>query len=422
MDPTTQSQAPPPSLSSHAITYPRFLWKAFGVATDGGIPFYLWMTVLTAVFLVGMNAWSHQIVNGMGVTNLTDHVSWGIYIGNFTYMEGIAAGAVMMVIPAFLYRDRQMYDVVIIGQILAIAAIIATLAFVVVDLGRIDRSWHLIPGIGRFNWPISMLSWDVVVLNGYLVLNLHVVGYMLYSRFQNREPTRAFYLPFVIFTIIWTVFTLSVCAFLYTGLGGRPYWNNAILGPRFVISSFVTGPAFLVLALQIIRRLTKFHVGDAPINTLIKVLRVTVLANLFMVMHEVFAELYAGSAHSASVQYLYFGLHGHDAMVPWIWTAMAFNIIAAILLLFTHERTHLLRIDVACVLLLVGLWIEKALALIIPAFVPSTLHEMIEYMPNALEWKVSLGLFAMGLMIFTLGVKLAVAVFTGEMKAEGAPR
>ena len=150
----------------HYVTYPRFLRECARIAFDGGTWFYVWMTVLTALALVGFNAWAHQVADGMVVTNMTDHVSWGLYIANFTFLVGLAAGAVMMVIPAYLYDDHDMHDVVIVGELLAIAAIVMCLAFVTADLGRPDRFWHLMPGVGRFNWPISMLSWDIIVLNG----------------------------------------------------------------------------------------------------------------------------------------------------------------------------------------------------------------------------------------------------------------
>lgn len=406
--------SPPPAAApaSHVRSYPRFLWWGLGVATDGGLPFYTWMTALTAVFLVGLNAWAWQQVHGLGVTALSDHVSWGMYIGNFTYGVGLAAGAVMMVIPAYLYHDKAMHDVVIVGEILAISAVIGCLAFVNVDLGRIDHAWHMLPGIGKFNWPVSMLSWDVIVLGGYLLINSHVVGYLLYQRYLGREPDKRWYLPFVFLSIVWAISIHTVTAFLYSGLGGRPFWNTAILAPRFLTSAFVTGPAFIVLALQVLRRTTRFAVPDGPITTLLRVLRVTVLLNLFLVGCEVFTEFYTGGAHVTSATYLYFGLHGHDALVPFIWTAISLNVVAAALFLTTDERHHLYRVDLACLLTLVGVWIEKGLGLIVPGFVPSTLHEVVEYLPNQVEWKVSLGILALVLMVFTLGLKLAAEVFT----------
>ncbi len=398
-------------------SYPAFLWRAAGVATDGGWLFYTWMTALTAIFLVGVSGWSHQLINGMGVTHMSDHVSWGIYIANFAFTVGLAAGAVMMVIPAYVYDDHKMHDIVIIGEILAVAAIVMALGFVNDNIGRPDRAWHMMPFVGRFNWPVSMLTWDVLVLAGYLLLNLHICGYLMYMRYLGRQPDKRWYLPFVFLSIIWAVSIHTVTAFLFSGLGGRPFWNTALLAPRFLVSAFVSGPAFIVLALQVIRRLGGVEFSMAPMWTLVKILRVTVLINLFLVLSEVFTEFYTGGSHTASAQYLFFGLHGHSALVPWIWTAVIFNISAALLLLVSRTREHLWRVDLACVLTFIGIWIEKGMGLVVPGFVPSTLHELIEYTPNELEWRIVAGIWALGMMIFTLGVKIAIAVFTERMHA-----
>ncbi len=267
---------------THALSYPRFVWKSIGVATDGGFMFYAWMILLTAIALVGANAWANQVANGMIVTNMTDHVSWGLYIANFTFMVGLAAGGVMMVIPAYLYRDKKMHDVVIVGELLAIAAIIMCLLFVTVDLGRPDRFWHIIPFVGRFNFPISMLTWDVIVLNGYLLLNVHICGYMLYMRFLGREPNPIWYKPFVFGSIAWAISIHTVTAFLYSGLGGRPLWNSALLAPRFLTSAFISGPAFIILTLLILKRHLKIPISSGPIRTLVNIIRVTILINLLL--------------------------------------------------------------------------------------------------------------------------------------------
>ncbi|MBL9135582.1 MAG: polysulfide reductase NrfD [Verrucomicrobiales bacterium] len=406
----------PVTFADHTRRYLEFLGKALGVATDGGWLFYGWMTLLTAVALVGTHAWAVQVRDGMGVTAMSDHVSWGLYIANFTFMVGLAAGGVMMVIPAYLYHDEKMHDVVIVGELLAVAAIVMCLLFVVVDLGRPDRFWHLLPGLGRFNFPISMLTWDVIVLNGYLLLNLHICGYLLYMRFLGRPPAPRWYVPFVFVSIIWAISIHTVTAFLYCGLGGRPFWNTALLAPRFLASAFVSGPAFIILALQVIRRLSSFHVGDGPIKTLLNIMRVTILINLLMVASEIFTEFYTGGSHTSAARYLYFGSHGHNALVPWIWTSVAFTVTSAAFLLCPKVHEKLWMLDIGCVLAFVGIWIEKGMGLIIPGFIPSTLHEMVEYLPNLTEWQITAGIWAFGLMVYTVVLKVALAVFTNQLR------
>lgn len=403
-------------------SYPRFLWRAVGVATDGGWVFYAWMTLLTAVALVGANAWAVQVRDGMVRTHMTDHVSWGLYIANFTFCVGLAAGGVMMVIPAYLYHDQEMHDVVIVGEVLAIAAIIMSTLSVVVDLGRPDRFWHMIPGLGRFNWPMSMLTWDVIVLNVYLLLNLHIVGYLMYVRFLGRRPSPAWYVPFVFLSIVWAISIHTVTAFLYCGLGGRPFWNTALLAPRFLASAFVSGPAFIILALRVIRRVSDFHVGDGAVRTLVQIIRVAACINLLMLFSEAFTVFYTGSAHEAPARYLYLGLHGHHGLVGWIWASTALSVGGTILFLSPAVTRGGWLLEAACAACVAGIWIEKGMGLIIPGFIPSTLHEMVEYAPSLTEWKVTAGIWAFGLMVFTVILKLALAVFTNEMAAPRGAR
>jgi Ni/Fe-hydrogenase subunit HybB-like protein len=398
--------------NSHAVNYPRFLWRMLKTSFDGTWRFYAWMTVLSAIALVGANAWARQATGGMISTNMTDHVSWGLYIANFTFGVGLAAGAVMMVIPAYLYDDHEMHDVVLIGGLL----------FVVVDMGRPDRFWHILPGLGRFNWPVSMLTWDVLVLNGYLLINLHICGYLAYTRFLGKKPAKSWYLPFVFLSIAWAISIHSVTAFLYSGLGGRPFWNSALLAPRFIASAFVTGPAFVILLLQAIRLTSGFAIGNGPIRTLHSILRVTILLNLFMLGSELFTAFYTGGLHAASAKYLFFGAHGKSALVPWIWTAITLNVASAVLVHLPKTREKVALLNVACVAAFIGVWIEKGMGLIVPGFIPSTLHEIVEYVPSASEWKITAGIWAFGLMVLTVAIKLSLPVLKGEVSHHRDPQ
>ncbi len=390
-----------------------FARQAFAHATDGGPLFYAWMTLLTCVALVGVNAWANQVVNGMQVTGMGDHVSWGLYISNFTFFVGVAAAAVMMVIPAYLYHDHEMHDAVIVGELLAIAAIVVCLLSVTVDLGRPDRFWHMMPVIGRFNWPISLLTWDVIVLNGYLGLNAWICGYLLWSRWCGRAPSPRLYLPFVFLSIVWAVSIHTVTAFLYCGLGGRPFWNTALLAPRFLASAFVAGPALIIVVLLALQRLGSYPFGDKPIRMLVRVVRVTALINIFLLAVECFTALYTGGSHAASLTYLLFGLHGHHALVPWIWSAITLNIVAAGLFLWPGLLRRSRLLVAACLMTFVGIWIEKGMGLVIPGFIPSTLHEMVEYVPSLTEWKITLGIVAAGALVYTLLLKVALPLISG---------
>ncbi len=393
--------------------YLVFLRRCGRIAFVGDWRYYLWMGVLTVFCLLGLNAYAKQLVNGLITTGMSDQVSWGVYIANFTFLVGVAAAAVMMVIPVYIYDNEELHDLVIFGELLAVAAILMCLAFVTVDLGRPDRFWHLVPGLGQLNFPASMLSWDVIVLNGYLLLNVHICGYLLYCRYRDLKPSKWFYIPFVFVAIGWAVSIHTVTAFLYVGLGGRPFWNSSIVGPRFIASAFTAGPAMIILALQIIRRVTAYRITDRALLTLRGIVQVSMLINVFLLVNEVFKEFYTGSS-VASSQYLYVGLHGYHALVPWIWTAITFNLVAMFLLVLPLSRS-LKWLNLTCVLCIVGIWIEKGMGLVIPGFIPTPLGQIVEYRPSLNETLICVGIWAFGLLSYTVFLRMSVPILQGRL-------
>jgi molybdopterin-containing oxidoreductase family membrane subunit len=288
--------------------------------------------------------------------------------------------------------------------------------FVVVDLGRVDRFWHVLPMLGSINFPSSLLAWDIMVLNGYLFINLFISFYVLYQMAHNREYNIDLIKPLIILSIPWAVSIHTVTAFLFNGLSSRVFWNASILAPRFLASAFCSGPAVMMIIFQLVRRYSKIDIDNKAIFKIAELVAYAMGINLFLLAAEFFKEFYSGSVHLAPMKYLYFGLHGHTALVPWMWTAMIFNIVAFFLFLRPQTRENIFTLNLACVLIIIGVYIEKGMGLSIPGFVPGTLGEIYEYGPSLIEKSVTIGIWATGALIYTLLLKFAIPVYTGELR------
>ena len=394
----------------------RFYRRTLVLVAKGGLLYYLWCLSLIAIILIGFKFYWQQHATGLIATRMADQVSWGLYIANFTYLVGLAAAAVLLVVPAYIYQFKPIKEIVLLGELFSASSIIMAILFVMVDLGRLDRFWHMIPGIGSMNFPESLLAWDVLVLNGYLFLNLLIPIYLLVKTYYQKEPNWKFILPFILASIPWAVGIHTITAFLYNGLSARPFWNASILAPRFLASALCSGPAIMIIVFQVIRWVSAIKIENKALFKIAELIAYAMFINLFLLTAELFKEYYSNTLHIASFRYLFEGLHGHDQLVPWIWSAMAMNVAAFFIFLIPSTRRRLTTLNLGCLLVIAGVWIEKGPGFVVPGFIPDPLGEIYEYVPNLLEYAVSFGIWAMGLLIFTLLMKVAIPIETGEFR------
>jgi molybdopterin-containing oxidoreductase family membrane subunit len=397
-----------------------FIRGSARIVLRGNVYYWLWVTGLLALMVAGAIAYVHQLQVGLIATNMRDQVSWAFYIGNFTFLVGVAAAAVLLVIPAYVYHWKPIKEVVILGELLAIAAIAMCGLFVTVDIGHPERFWHLIPGLGLLNVPRSLLAWDVIVLNGYLVLNLTIVTYLLYSLYRGRNPSTKFFMPLVLCSIPAAIAIHTVTAFLYNGLPSRPFWNTSILAPRFIASALCSGPAVLLILMQLLRRFTRFHIDDRAIWKVAELMAYTMGVNLFLLAAEVFTDVYSNTEHLIHMRYMFFGIGAHTAIVPYMWVSVFCSVTAFVLFLIPRTRRHWLTLNLGCVLIYTGVYLEKGMGLVIPGLTPDTLGEIYEYSPSWTELWIASGIFSTGFLLFTLMVKVATPIMLGEFHAAGA--
>ncbi len=373
--------------------------------------YYAWLGLLAFCIVQGLFAYAQQFEHGLIVTHMRDSVSWGFYIGNFTFLVGVAAAAVLLVIPAYVYDWKPIKEVALFGEMLAVASIVMCLLFVMVDMGHPERFWHLIPGLGHMNLPSSIMAWDSLVLNIYLLVNLSVASYLVYCAYYGIHYNHKIVVPLVIFSIPMAISIHTVTAFLYNGMASRPYWNSAILAPRFIASAFCSGPALLLILFQILRKVSAFEIKDEAIHKVAELMSYAMGFNLFLFGAEVFKEYYSNTHHLVHYQYLFAGLHGKPSPIAlYAWMSLIFAVVSFLLFLIPKTRRMPLTMNIGCVLIYMSVYIEKGIALIIPGFTPDQLGQVYEYVPSATELRIAAGVFGIGFLLFTLMVKVSVVI------------
>jgi molybdopterin-containing oxidoreductase family membrane subunit len=333
-------------------------------------------------------------------------VSWGIYIAQFTFLVGVAASAVMVVLPYYLHNVKEFGKITILGEFLAVAAVSMCLMFILVDLGKPTRMLNVI----LHPTPNSVLFWDMVVLNGYLFLNI-VIGWVVLSAERKEVPPPKWIKPFIYVSIPWAVSIHTVTAFLYAGLPGRHFWLTAIMAARFLASAFAAGPALLILLCLIVRKVSQFDPGKEAIQKVSKIVLYAMIISIFFVLLELFTAFYSQiPGHTHAFVYQFVGLHGHGNLVPWTWAFAIMAVIATLMLLVPSIRENETTLAIACALVFISLWIEKGITLVITGFIPNPLEKITEYVPTIPELAITLGVWGTGFLVLTILYKVAVSV------------
>lgn len=375
-------------------------------ALTGGKSYWGWIILLLGIIGVGFMCYLMQFNYGLGITGMSRDVSWGFYIAQFTFLVGVAASAVMLVIPYYLHNYKKFGKIVILGEFLAIASVIMCMLFIFCDMGQPTRVLNVI----LHPTPNSIMFWDMLVLSGYLALNL-VIGWTTLGAELKEVPPPAWVKPLIYLSVPWAVSIHTVTAFLYAGLPGRELWLTAIMAARFLSSAFAAGPALLILLALIVRKLSNFDPGKEAIQTVAKIVTYAMSVNVFFFLLEVFTAFYSRiPAHMAPIKYLYVGLEGHARLVPFMWTCAVLAVVGLVLLINPNTRKNESILPFALIAVYVASWIDKGVGLVIGGFVPNPFERVVEYSPTAPELLITLGVYGIGALVLTVLYKVAVSV------------
>lgn len=375
-------------------------------AMTGPRKYWLWVGFLMTLIGLGTASYIYQFNYGLGATGMGRDISWGVYIGQFTFMVGVAASAVMLVLPYYLHDYKNFGKIIVLGEFLAVAAVIMCILFVLVDMGKPMRLFNIF----LYPTPKSILFWDMIVLNGYLFLNI-LCGWVTLEAEKKGVAPPQWIRPFIYLSIPWAFSIHTVTAFLYAGMPGRHLWLTAILAPRFLASAFAAGPSLLILLALLLKRLTGFDAGREAIEKLTTIVLYATIANFFFVGMELFTAIYSGiPSHQHSLAYLFLGLEGDYTLVPFMWFSMIVGLAGLGILAFPALRKNNTYLALATGGIFISLWIDKGIGLIIAGFIPSPLETVPKYALTLVEFSITLGVWATGALVLTLLYKTALSI------------
>ena len=381
----------------------------FEKAVVGGRRYWTWIGALFAIMLVGFLSYLREHEVGLGITGLSRDVVWGLYIAQFVFLVGVAASAVMVLMPYYLHDWKSFGKIVILGEFLAISAVTMAGLFILANLGQPRRVLNVI----LYPSPTSLIFWDLVVLIGYLLLSACITLIALSAERKGVAPP-GWIRPLILLSIPWAVSIHTVTAFLFSGLPGRSFWLTGLLAPRFLASAFASGPAFLILLTMAIRRLAGFDPGREAIRQLSLIVTYTMVINVFFMLVEVFTVFYSQiPEHMAHYEFLFVGVDGHAPLAALMWASMILAVISLVLLLTPRYRKSETILAAACGMVFLSLWIDKGLGLIVGGFVPSPLGHVTSYVPTAPEISITLAIWAVGVLMITVFYKIALSVREG---------
>ncbi len=375
-------------------------------AFKGSLGYWIWICLLLAIITGGAIAYVKQLIEGLAITGMGRNVSWGLYIANFTFFVGVAASAVMVVLPYYIHDYKRFMPITIIGEFLAVSSVIMTILFIVVDLGMPSRVLNVL----LYPSPSSILFWDMVVLTGYLILNIIIGWQSLDAEHKEIEPPK-WIKPLIYISIPWAISIHTVTAFIYSGIIARPFWHTALLAPRFLASAFASGPALLILICLILKRIGHIRIERDTVQKIAVIVTYSLAIHIFFFLVEIFTVFYGDSPeHKHHFDFLFSGIPKKLFLVPWAWGSLVSAFIAFFALLASHKKKNDYTLVIACVLTVLSIWMEKGIVLVITGFIPTPLYEIPIYIPTIFEIIITTGVYGIGSLVLTILLKTVVSV------------
>jgi molybdopterin-containing oxidoreductase family membrane subunit len=405
-----------------------------------------WLAFLlsSSVLLLGVAPVTYQIMVGIGTWGLNRSVGWAFDITNFVFWVGIGHAGTLISAILFLFRQKWRTAVNRSAEAMTLFAVTCAGLFPVIHMGRPWLFYWMLP---YPNWrgPLwvnfrSPLVWDFFAIGTYFLISLlfWYVGLIPdvatlrdrvrpgpYRRFVevlslgwngSYRTWRRYEVVYLLLAGLATPLVVSVHSVVSTDFaaGILPGWHSTVFPPYFVAGAIFSGMAMVLTLMLIVRKVLHLedYITPRHVDAMCKlVLATSCLVGLSYAI-EFFTAFYSGNHYEA-----FTFLNRAFGPLAWAFALMvAWNVLIPQLFWFRWARHRLLLVFVICVLVNVGMWLERFVIIVTSLerdFLPST---WAGYTPTLIEVATLLGSFGLFFTCFLVFCRFLPVIAMAEIK------
>ncbi len=398
---------------------------------------YSYWAVLLVLMVVGLGFLGYRYAVGLQTTALGSVISWGLWISLYILFIGLSAGSFLLSTLIYVFNVKRYERIGRMALYSAALCLIIGMLMVLADLGHPERFWKVFTNLAYtsilwYEIMFYMLYIIIIVVELYFLSRIDLIAlregstgikrnlYTVLSMGSQRldETSKARDMRLVktlgLIGIPTAIAVHGGTGAVFAVVKAVPYWHSPLVPIAFIISAIASGAGLLLFFYAFFSRPAP---DDKQFLSSLGKLAVGLIAlDWLPIMFEFLVDLYGGIPDKvASVMGV---IAGPNWWVFWVFQVGIGLLIPIVLV--SSSRTNKSRLWLGAtgafiVLGIVGVRLNLVIGALYGAsearlegladafFSPRLLAS---YSPNAVEWLSSIGILALFMVLFTLGMKL----------------
>ena len=403
------------------------IWKT-------GKGFYITVSILGALVLLGLYAYITQYRNGLTVTGLSRQIFWGVYITNFVFFIGISHAGTFISAVLRVLKAEWRRPISRLSELTTVFILMFGVGSVLIDLGRPDRMLYAI----RYANFRSPLLWDVCSITMYLTVSsiclylalipdialLRDLGgkrewfYRILSlgwtgmENQHRRLEKSInFMSILVIPVMITVHTVVSFVFAMTI---QPLWHSAIFGPYFVVGAIFSGVASVIVVMAVLRKAYHLENYIKPVH--FNNIGIFLMAMTLLWFYFTFAEYITIVYGNEPIHMAIFWSKISGKFAPLFWLHFVLCFIIPLPILAIRKYRTIRGTVTASISIILGMWLER-FVIIVPTLTRQRMPvDGAYYIPTWVEWSILAGCISLFMLLYTLFTKVFPIVPIWEIR------